>query len=205
MNKPTLFIPLLFFILLFGCFKNGLAQDTASVPDRSLAGQYKELIEKSSNYQGYKVIDQNRLASFRKNYMDSLSRERNKLTEAHSKIEDQSKVISGLKSDISSKDKNLAKSNALIDEVQLLGISVSKNAYSMVMWGLVLGLGLTLAFVLFQSTAYRKEARYRVKLFEELSSEFQAYKTKSTDKEKKLARDLQTERNKLDEMAGRYR
>ena len=41
------------------------------------------------------------------------------------------------------------------------------------------------------------------KLYSELEDEFKAYKTKAIDKEKKLARELQTERNKLDELLGR--
>lgn len=194
------------FALLFLAFwQTATAQDKAPRPDRSLAGQYKELIEKSNDYQGYKVINQNRLSAFKNSYMDTLNRERKKLAEARAKINEQSSTISSLKGDITSKDKNLAKSNALIDEVQLLGLSVSKSAYSTVMWGMVLILGAALAFVILRSTTYRKEAKYRIKLFEELSSEFQTYKTKATDKERKLARELQTERNKLDEMAGRYR
>jgi hypothetical protein len=40
-------------------------------------------------------------------------------------------------------------------------------------------------------------------LYNELDEEYKAYKVKSNEKEKKLARELQTERNKLDELLGR--
>jgi hypothetical protein len=71
------------------------------------------------------------------------------------------------------------------------------------MWGLVIVFGLTAAIVIARSGAHSREAKYRIKLYNELDEEYKAYKVKSNEKEKKLARELQTERNKLDELLGR--
>ena len=46
----------------------------------------------------------------------------------------------------------------------------------------------------------KKEATYRIGLFDDLSKEFQSHKLKSNEKEKKLSRELQTERNRLEEL-----
>lgn len=42
----------------------------------------------------------------------------------------------------------------------------------------------------------------KVEAYNQISSEFQQYKSKAVEKERKLSRELQDERNKLDEMKG---
>ncbi|RYZ97360.1 MAG: hypothetical protein EOP47_21845 [Sphingobacteriaceae bacterium] len=101
------------------------------------------------------------------------------------------------------KDQIISASNTKMDEIKLLGIPFTKTTYNLLMWGLVIGFGLALAIVITTTTRFKHEAKYRIKLYEELSEEFQAYKAKANEKEKKLARELQTERNKLDELMGR--
>ena len=44
------------------------------------------------------------------------------------------------------------------------------------------------------------EAKHRTQLYDEISAEYQAYKTKSNEQQRKLARELQDERNIIDEM-----
>ena len=61
----------------------------------------------------------------------------------------------------------------------------------------------SLIVVISRSAAYRREAKHRTELYSELEEEYKTFKTKANDKEKKLARELQTERNKLDELLGR--
>ena len=165
------------------------AQDTTETVDKSLSGQYREIIQKSkNNAQGFKIVNPARLSSFQRNFSDSLRQTRNKLTEAQKQIAGQRKTISTLKADVSGKEKVLAESKSLVDEISLLGISVAKSTYNWIMWGLVIVLAAALAFIVFQSTSLRKEARYRTNLYSDLSEEFQAFKTKANDKEKKLAR-----------------
>ncbi|MDP9081156.1 MAG: hypothetical protein M3O71_27380, partial [Bacteroidota bacterium] len=92
---------------------------------------------------------------------------------------------------------------AQVDEVNIAGITLSKTAYNLIVWGLVVLFGATAAIVIARSGSARHEAKYRTRLYEELEDDFKAYKAKANDKEKKLARELQTERNKVDELMGR--
>ena len=71
------------------------------------------------------------------------------------------------------------------------------------MWGLVILFGALAILVFTRIGSYKHEAMYRTTLYSELEEEFKAYKVKANDKEKKLARELQTERNKVDELMGR--
>jgi len=60
-----------------------------------------------------------------------------------------------------------------------------------------------LAIIILRSAKHIHEAKYRSTLYDEISQEYQNYKVKANDKEKKLARELQDERNKLDELKNR--
>jgi hypothetical protein len=165
--------------------------------DKSLSGQYQYLSSKVYNYQ------KPPLAAFYKNVTDSLRAERKKSKDLQQKLSVQGKTMAGLQSDVTAKEQSLTESNAKADAISLLGIPVSKALYNTIMWGLVIVFGAVATVVILQSGSARREAKYRIKLYEELDEEYKAYKVKANDKEKKLARELQTERNKIDELLGR--
>ncbi|MFD0793340.1 hypothetical protein ACFQZX_06900 [Mucilaginibacter litoreus] len=165
--------------------------------DKSLRGQYKYLLTKVYNYQ------QPLVAALFKNYTDTLNATRKQLKQAQETLAKQTKAIDTLKASASSKDQSLAESQAKVDEVSLLGIPLTKATYNWIMWGLVIGFGVIAIIVIARSGTYSREAKYRVKLYNELDEEYRNYKAKANEKEKKLARELQTERNKLDELMGR--
>jgi len=161
--------------------------------DKSLNGQYHYLLTKVYNYQ------QPLVSALWKNVIDTLNAGHRKLTDAQAKIAEQAKTISGLQADATTKDQL----NAKADEISLFGVDFLKSTYNLMMWGLVIVLGAIAAIVIARSGKHRYDANYRTNLYNELEEEFKTYKTKANDKEKKLARELQTERNKVDELMGR--
>jgi len=165
--------------------------------DNSLNGQFNTFYKRMERWQ---QADAN---TFHKNFMDTLNLERRKLKEANAKLAEQTKTVAALQGDVSTKDQTLSQSLTKVNSIGFLGIPMSKSAYNVLMWGLVLVLGGGLAAVIFLSASSRREAAYRIQLHDELSQEFAAYKAKANEKEKKLARELQTERNKLDDLMGR--
>lgn len=169
----------------------------AAPVDKSLRGQYQYLLTKVYNYQ------QPLVAALFKNYNDTLHVTRKQLIEAKATLAEQTKTIDTLKASASTKDQSLAQSKAKVDEVSLLGMPLSKSTYNLIMWGLVIGFGVIAAIVIARSGSHSREASYRIKLYNELEEEYKAYKTKANEKEKKLARELQTERNKNDELTGK--
>jgi len=165
--------------------------------DKSLNGQYQYVASKVYNYQ------KPPLAAFYKNVTDSLRAERKKSKDLQQKLSLQGKTMAGLQSDVTAKEQSLTESNAKADAISLLGIPVTKTLYNTIMWGLVVVFGAVATVVLLQSGSARREAKYRIKLYEELDEEYKAYKVKANDKEKRLARELQTERNRIEELLGR--
>lgn len=178
-------------------FRKPTHEDTLLMRDKSISGQYKYLLTKVYHMQEPFVT------SFYKNMRDTMNADRKKLQEAEAKLAAATKTTSDLQSNVSEKEKSLAQSNARVNAINLLGIYIDKSVYNLIMWGLVIALGLTAAIVIYRSGSFSREARYRIGLYNELEEEFKNYKAKANEKEKKLARELQTERNKVDELMGR--
>lgn len=174
------------------------AQDSAKV-DPSLKGQYQLMLSKSRTLDGYKLVNPNRLAGFWKNVRDTISTERRELMQSKAKLAEQQKTIGGLQQQIEGKENALSDSNARLNEITFLGMSFSKSTYNTIVWTLIIILGLGLAIAIIRSAKLAHEARYRSGLYNEIAAEYQSYKVKANDKEKKLARELQDERNKFEE------
>jgi hypothetical protein len=165
--------------------------------DKSLAGQYQYVLTKIYHYQ------QPMIAALWHNVNDTLKSTVQQLKAANSKLAVQNQTIDSLRNEAKIKDQTIDDASNKSDQISLLGIPFSKTAYNMLMWGLVIGLAVILLVIILRTAGNSREAKYRTQLYEELNEEFQAYKAKANDKEKKLARELQTERNKVDELMGR--
>jgi hypothetical protein len=161
--------------------------------DKSLNAQYQDLLTKVYGYQRSFV------SALWKNVTDTINNNRRKLKEAQATIATQTQTIKDLEGDVTEKEESLA----VADSINLLGVALPKSTYNLIMWGLVIVVGAIAAIVIARSGSNKREASYRTQLYNELEEEFKAYKTKANEKEKKLARELQTERNKVDELMGR--
>lgn len=189
-----------------GKMKSGI-RDTATVKpmavvparpvDKSLNGQYQFLLTKIYHYQ------QPMVSAVWKSAMDTLAQNKRALRDAQSKLAAQGKILDSLKANAAGKAQTLNATTSRGDEVNILGLTLSKTAYNLITWGLILLFGITAITVIARSANYRHEAKEKAQLYQELEDEFKAYKGKANDKEKKLARELQTERNKVDELMGR--
>jgi len=173
------------------------AKPAATLTDKSLNGQYQYLLTKVYHYQ------QPLISALWKNASDTLNANRSRLKAALNKINAQNKMIDSLKTGLSNQDQALSATNARKDGVDIFGFILPKTTYNMIVWGLIAVFAITATVVIARSAGFKREARYRTQLYAELEEEFKTYKTKANDKEKKLARELQTERNKLDELLGR--
>jgi hypothetical protein len=175
----------------------------AQKPGATLAQQYNDVVMRSGSYQGFKEIRQDKLDLFWKNISDTLAKERQLLTNANAKLLTNAQDVIKSKVELDNTQQELAGSRASVNQVSLLGIPLEKGTYSLMMWGLVLLLAAALTFAIYRNKSAANEARYRTELYNELAEEFQKHKVNANEKEKKLARELQTERNLIEEMKGR--
>jgi preprotein translocase subunit SecG len=167
---------------------------------KSLNNQYQYMLSKTLRFQ------QPLLGALWKNVTDTLTKVRNDAKSAQAKVSADDKLIDSLKTAAINAAKEQASaqaSSAPSDTISMFGISLSKSTYNMVMVSLVVGLALALTIVIGTTAKHKHEAKHRTELYEEIEEEFKTYKAKATEKELRLARELQTERNKLDELLGR--
>lgn len=165
----------------------------AAPANNSLNSQYQYLLSKVYHYQ------QPLISALWKNASDTLNANRAKLNASLKKLSIQNKTIDSLNAEVTSKDEVINK----VDGIEIFGLLLSKTTYNIIVWGLVALFGIIAIIVIARSGSLKREATYRTQLYSELEEEFKTYKTKANEKEKKLARELQTERNKLDELLGR--
>jgi len=109
-------------------------------------------------------------------------------------------MVSYLKTEISGKDASLTENTNKVNEIRFLGIAFEKGTYNIIVWSIIGILAIGLIIVIATSGKNITEAKHRSQLYNEISDEYQAYKAKAVEKERKLARELQDERNKLDEL-----
>ena len=174
--------------------------DPSQLSAKTLNNQYQYMLTKTLRFQ------QPLLAALWKNVTDTITKARNDVKTAQAKISADEKLIDSLKTVAANASKEPAASesgSASSNTISLLGINLSKSTYNLVMISLVVGLAIALAIVIGTTAKHKYEARHRTELYEEIEEEFKTYKAKATEKELKLARELQTERNKLDELLGR--
>ncbi|OKS84685.1 hypothetical protein [Mucilaginibacter polytrichastri] len=164
--------------------------------DRSIKGQYQFLLNKTYGYQ--KPL----LSAFYKSVTDTLGFERKKIKPLETSVAVLKDTIKSLHNQLTSQQQVVNESTTKVDNISLAGINMTKSAYNTLMWGLVIAFGAAAAFVIIRSGSYSREAKYRIKLYEDLDEEYKGYKAKANEKEKKLARELQTARNKLEELTG---
>ena len=150
--------------------------------------------------QGYKVVNPNRLTTLWKSVTDSINAGKKQLALAQQKIAEQSKQINELQAKPSSKLKPSGNSTLPQNSIQVMGIAVDANTYNWVVWGVIILLAIALAVVLFNTRKNSSDAKHHKELYEEISSEYQTFKSKAKEKEMKLARELQTERNTVEEL-----
>jgi hypothetical protein len=185
-------------LLIISVSTNAWAQQ----PGIPLSKQYEDVVAKAGSYQGFK---ENKLEFLWKSMSDSLQKERQLLKEAQAKLLKNRQTANQSKAGLATAQLELEKSEARVNQVSFLGIPLEKGTYNLVMWGIVLFLGAGLAFAIYRSGASMREARYNTGLYNDLTEEFQKHKVNSNEKEKKLARELQTERNRITELTGHIR
>jgi hypothetical protein len=174
--------------------------DTVKNTDFSLNGQYQFLLSRSRSINGYKLVNPFRLSAVWKSATDTLAKERIDLNKAKTKIAEQEKTIGNLQSEVKGNESIVSDTNAKIDEINFLGISFSKGTYNLIVWGIIVVLAISLFVVIARSAKNIMEAKHRTQLYDEITAEFQTYKSKASEKERKLARELQDERNIVEEL-----
>ncbi|HQV34765.1 MAG TPA: tRNA (guanine-N1)-methyltransferase [Flavobacterium sp.] len=162
----------------------------------TLANQFDYVIQKSNNFQEYKVVKRDYLMLLKKNSLDSVGRFKNELVSLKSQFSNHASIVAQLNDTLKATNEELKTLKTAQDNVSLFGSPISKTNYNIVMWGIVIVLFLILIVFLFQLKSAKSIAHEVKNNVEKIEEEFEDYKHKALEKEQKLGRQLQDEINK---------
>ncbi|MCB0470754.1 MAG: tRNA (guanine-N1)-methyltransferase, partial [Flavobacteriaceae bacterium] len=122
--KPVAFVLLaLFSIQLLSAQETN--EDQLSLNEGTLDNQFEYVIQKSNNYQDYKVIKKTWLYALKAHTMDSLKAIQSDLKNTQATVDSQAKEISDLKNNLTSTQSTLDFTNKEKDSMSLFGIQMS--------------------------------------------------------------------------------
>lgn len=212
----ALFIPL--FLVLFSA--GAIAQEKKTTPaapvSNALANQFNNLKGGANSYRengkDYKVVDVDALNDFWKNVqltleqneqklLDGGKQTRSELSEAKTTITEQQKQLQLLKTENAQKEQQVQASTNAINNISFFGFNMSKQFYVILTSILIVGLLVMLAAVLavYKRSKVVTDAKQRAS--DEMEQELTECKKTSRERELKLKRELQTEMNRVEELA----
>ena len=171
-------------------------QETTLKDTNSIENQFEELYKKSSTYQIYKVISKDKYQRLKLNILDSLKNLKETITHKESLLLKEKTNIEETKRLLAKAEIDLNTALKKENSIDVLGIQLSKTAYNLLLWSIIVSLLLGLSYFIFKffrSNILTKEAQNNLLNIEE---EFEQHRKKTLVREQKLRRKLQDEINK---------
>jgi len=179
-----------------------LAQSRAALEgNHNLQDRYLIMKDKAETFNDYKVIKISILDGVWKITMDSLQREKAALNTSNTTIAQMKSEVAKAEEKVKQADASLLDSAYERTHLNFLGISMAKSFFVTMMLILVAGLLIGLLTVLGSLKVLRKTAKEKDLTIFSLTSEFDEFRKKALQKEMKISRELQDERNKLAAMS----
>lgn len=148
------------------------------------------LIDKSNNFQEYKVIEKRAITGFQASLNNYIKQEQSIQINLENQIKDNDKEIMALEKELKAFKNTNEKLVAEKANINFLGFSISKESYSITMWILFLGT-LTVAVILFLSFKKANKVTKESKaLLADLEEEYQNYRGVCVEREQNLRRQL---------------
>lgn len=169
---------------------------SAQDPTVTIDQQFTEVIEGSNNYQQFKVIEKVKMSRLQANTKEKISSLRTEIASLKSEMETKQTAALKVRTDLENTQQALEITKSEKDSIVFLGSQMQKGTYQTMMWSIVGLLFLGLLFFIYKfknSHTLTKEAQHKL---DETEAEFDNYRRKALEKEQKLGRQLQDERNK---------
>ena len=167
---------------------------------QTLDEQFQELKKNSYSYKEYKNIKLNELNDFWSVVQDSLKVKDRSYATAQGTIEAQNNKINELNSTIDTQKSAIEEREFDAQHINVLGMDMGKDSYKMFNTIAIIALLLVLGVLFYQFKSSQKIAVAKKKDYDKLSEDFEEYKRNALEKQMKLRRELQTERNRIDEI-----
>jgi cell division protein FtsB len=195
--------PIIVFIFLL--FSIGVLAQEENTGLKSLKDQFQEMLESSESYTEYKVIKRTKLNDYSTAVQDSLARSKTRITGLSAEVKDLKNQVSQLSARIADLESQLAESESLRDSLVFLGIKMKKATYHTIVWVIIAGLAV---FGIFAYLSFMRSNKVTAKTKKEMKAlelEYDDHRKSSQEKQIKMGRELQTERNLVEELKNKLK
>ncbi len=160
--------------------------------DLNIAGQFDYAIEKSSNFQDYKVIKQAWVLKIKQNALDTLKILNTNLSSIRELADEKSEAIKSLQAELNAAQQEVKEKNSF----KFLGFMVSKAGYDSIMWSIIAGLVVALGVMLAAFKRSYAVTNQTKKDLNEVKDEYENYRKKALKSKEEAVRQLYDELNK---------
>ena len=171
-----------------------LAQDTTTVQNSlnsgTISSQFDYIYRVSNGFEEYEVVKKTNFEKLKSNVTDSIKVLKNEIANL---MLQQSSVADSLANFSKILEQaNQEKEAAILekDSFTFLGVLVEKNLYSSIMWLIVVGLAVAMAFFSVQYFKSFGRVKKAQKDLEEVQEEFDQHRKNALERERKLKREL---------------
>ncbi|HYG02412.1 MAG TPA: hypothetical protein VD927_08190 [Chryseosolibacter sp.] len=176
------------------------ATDALNKDDQTLRERYLLMKTKSQNYQDYKVIKENLLDAWWKIVVDSVQAKQTAIVAAKQKAATLENELKANKDLLAQKEASMQDIVYASTHIKVLGIEFDKGFFAGLVGFIILALGVTIAVIMYSLKMIKHNLKEKADLANAIGAEYEEYKRKAMDKQTKLSRELQNERNKLMEL-----
>lgn len=197
------YFALLAIAFTFSFSVNGQTQvekEKLSLDNGTIDNQFEYVIQKSYTYRGngkvYKNVERHWLYTLKAHTLDSLKAVHKDLSDTEAIVDTQAKEITDLKSNLSTTQSNLDKTNIEKNNMALFGLQMSKTNYNVLMWSIIAGLLALLLFFIYKFNSSNTITKGAKHALAEIEEEFDEHRKTALEREQKVRRQLQDEINK---------
>ncbi len=171
----------------------------------SLRDRYLQMKTKSQTYGDYKVIKENVLDGVWKIYQDTLAAKAVVINNTKAEVQKLTTELNDMAIALKEKEESMEEVLHASTHIAVLGIDVQKGVFITSVAVIIGALTFLVVFVVGRMKLQSASLSEKKLTIDALSHEFDEYKHRAMEKQVKLSRELQNERNKLQDLKTTHR
>lgn len=193
----------LIYLLIISLPQLALAQPATKALEANeldLKERYQVMKANSQTYEDYKVIKEFILDGFWKITLDTLVQKETQLAEERKKIIDLGAELSASQQELANQKASVEGITFDSEHISVLGVHFGKNTFLIITFAVIAALFTIIIGVSARLKILQASVQDKAHIADSLTHEFEEYKRKALERQTKLSRELQNERNKLVEL-----
>ncbi len=194
-------------IFIFCCLTSGALYGQVGSPppefkNATLQERYQWMKSTSQTYQDYKVIKEANLDKEWHVALDSVKGANSRIRAAKGETARIQTELTSTQHALKLKQDQLAPTEYAATHINFIGIDFNKTAFSTTLMAIIGGLILVILLIIGRLKMVMGDVREKAEAFDRVTHELEDYKHKALEKQTKLSRELQNERNRQQDMRG---